>query len=252
MSDRITFVGHATVLIEIAGVRLLTDPVLRSRLLHIRRAADPPDDAVATEIDAVLISHLHHDHLDFPSLRRVGRGVEVIAPARTRPTFALRGFRELTELWPGERTRVGAIEVRATPAVHRGRRYPLGRRIPALGYDVHGPGRRVYFAGDTALFDGMDTLAGDLDVALLPIGGWAHSVKTTHHLDPRTAVEAAAILRPRFVVPIHWGALLRADLLRSRPDLLRRPAEEFLEHAAELPAGVEARVLRPGESLDLS
>ena len=252
MSDRITFVGHATVLIEVAGVRLLTDPVLRSRLLHIRRAATPPDEAVTADIDAVLISHLHHDHLDFPSLRRVGRGVEVIAPARSRPTFRSRGFRELTELWPGQATHLGAVEVRATPAVHRGRRYPLGRRVPALGFDVRGPGRRVYFAGDTALFDGMDGLEGDLDVALLPIGGWAHRVKTTHHLDPRTAVEAAAILRPRIVIPIHWGALLRADLIRRQPDLLRRPAEEFLEHAAELPAGTEARVLRPGESLALS
>jgi L-ascorbate metabolism protein UlaG (beta-lactamase superfamily) len=251
MSDRVTFVGHATVLIEVAGVRLLTDPVLRSRLLHIRRAVEVPGDAVAADIDAVLISHLHHDHLDFPSLRRVERGVEVLAPARSRPTFRWHGFSELTELSPGERTSVGAVEVRATRAVHRGRRYPLGRRIPALGYDIRGPGRRVYFAGDTAMFDGMDELAGELDVALLPIGGWGHSVKTNHHLDPRTAVEAAAILRPRFVVPIHWGALLRADLIRSQPDLLRRPAEEFLEYAAELPSGVEARVLRPGESLDL-
>ncbi|MGH2953838.1 MAG: MBL fold metallo-hydrolase [Solirubrobacterales bacterium] len=251
MSDRITYVGHATVLIELAGVRLLSDPMLRSRLLHIRRAADPPDPAVATGIDAVLVSHMHPDHLDFPSLRRLGREVRVIVPARGRGWFRRRGFAEVTELWPGDSTRVGPVEVRATHAAHRGRRYPLGRRVPALGFDLRGGGRRVYFAGDTATFEGMRKLAGGIDIALLPIAGWAHRVSTSHHLDPRTAAEAAAILRPRIVVPIHWGTLLRADLIRRHPELLTDPPREFAAEAAELAPEVDVRVLAPGGSQEL-
>lgn len=251
MSDRITYVGHATALLELGGARLLTDPVLRSRILHIRRAVDPPDDSVAKGIDAVLISHLHPDHLDFRSLRRIGRDVRVICPARSGWAFRLRGFREVTQLRPGDSTTVGAVKVRATHAEHRGRRYPIGRRVPALGFDVRAGGRRVYFAGDTAPFEGMRELAGGLDVALLPIGGWGHSVTTTHHLDPRAAAEAAAILQPRFVVPIHWGTLLRADLGRSRRDLLSKPADEFAALATRIAPGVDARILAPGESLEL-
>ncbi|MGH2950604.1 MAG: MBL fold metallo-hydrolase, partial [Solirubrobacterales bacterium] len=102
MKDRVTYVGHATVLVEIAGVRLLTDPMLRSRLLHISRHGDPPPDEVSSGIDAVLISHLHPDHLDFPSLRRIGGGVRVVAPARSTGTFRLRGISGVTELAPGE------------------------------------------------------------------------------------------------------------------------------------------------------
>ncbi|MGH2950696.1 MAG: MBL fold metallo-hydrolase, partial [Solirubrobacterales bacterium] len=148
-------------------------------------------------------------------------------------------------------TRLGEVDVVATPAAHRGRRYPIGRRIPALGFDLRAGGRRLYFAGDTALFDGMRELAGRLDVALLPIAGWGDTVGLSHHLDPTTAAKAAAMLRPRIVVPIHWGTLLRAGLARRRPDLLSDPPREFVARAAELAPEVEVRVLAPGESLEL-
>ena len=76
LADRITYVGHATVLLELGGVRLITDPLLRGRFIHVPRHAGLPDPAVAEQIDAVLISHLHADHLDPPSLRMIGREVD--------------------------------------------------------------------------------------------------------------------------------------------------------------------------------
>jgi L-ascorbate metabolism protein UlaG (beta-lactamase superfamily) len=249
--DRITYVGHATTLIELAGVRLLTDPVLRSRLLLlIRRHGATPASEISQAIDAVLISHLHADHLDFPSLRRLGRQMPVIVPSGGGRGLARRGFRNVVELDPGESTSVGPVEVRATPAAHEGRRWKAGRHVDAVGYLMHGGGRRLYFAGDTDLFEGMRDLAGSLDVALLPVAGWGPNIRVGH-LDPDRAAQAAAILRPRIAVPIHWGTLLRADLARRWPDVLTAPPREFASRVAELAPSVDARVLAPGETLSL-
>ena len=252
LDDRVTYVGHATVLVELAGTRLLTDPVLRTRLLFvIRRFSPAPDPGVSTDLDAVLISHLHPDHLDFPSLRQVDRDTRVVVPAGASRLLARRGFWNVVELEPGETARVGQVTIRATPAEHEGRRYKVGRAVQALGYDLEGGGRRLYFAGDTDLFGGMSDLAGGLDVALLPIAGWGPRLHSGH-LDPRRAAEAAAIMQPRIAVPIHWGTLLRVGLNRTRPELLTDPPREFEAQLAELAPDVKARVLDPCEALMLN
>ena len=80
VDERLTWVGHATVLLEIGGARLLTDPLLRTRLGHLRRHGAPPAPEVTQDIDAVLVSHVHLDHLDVRSLRSVARTARVIAP----------------------------------------------------------------------------------------------------------------------------------------------------------------------------
>ncbi len=248
--DRITYVGHATALIELGGARLLTDPVLGARLLHIRRHADKPDPVVSEQIDAVLISHLHHDHLDFASLRRLGGGVPIVVPRGGAKVLRRRGFREALELGRDERIEIAGVEVAATHATHDGRRYPVGRGIDAMGFDLRA-GRRVYFAGDTDLFGEMSDLAGGIDAALLPVGGWGPKVGRGH-LDPRKAAEAAAILRPRFAIPIHWGTLLRIGLSRRANEILHTPPRRFAAQLAELAPAIEPAVLEPGESLELS
>jgi L-ascorbate metabolism protein UlaG (beta-lactamase superfamily) len=248
--DRITFVGHATVLVELAGVRLLTDPFLGSRLLHIRRHADPPARGIEAGLDAVLISHLHHDHLDFASLRRIGTSVPILVGHGGAGALRRRGFSGAIELGVGESARIGALEIVATPAAHDGRRYPFGPRVEAVGFDLRGP-RRVYFAGDTDLFDGMADLAGGIDVALLPVGGWGPKLGPGH-LDPHSAADAAALLRPRVAIPIHWGTLLRVGLGRRRDEIMRAPARRFAAELAERAPEIEVQVLEPGESLALA
>jgi L-ascorbate metabolism protein UlaG (beta-lactamase superfamily) len=247
--DRITFVGHATVLVELAGTRLLTDPVLGSRLLHIRRwAADPAPEALE-RLDVVLISHLHHDHLDFGSLRRLDRDLPIVVPAGGGRLLRRRGFANAIELGSGASTRIGAVDVTATRAVHDGRRYPFGAEVEAIGFDLRA-GRRLYFAGDTDLFEAMGELADGLDVALLPIGGWGPRLGAGH-LDPDSAARAVAMLRPEIAVPIHWGTLLRIGLGRRRAELLDAPARRFAAAVAELAPGVEVSLLEPGQSLEL-
>ena len=250
--DRITYVGHATLLIELGGTRVLTDPVLRRRLLRvIHRHADDPADHVTDDIDAVLISHLHHDHLDFASLKRVGRATPVVVPVGAGRTLRRRGYREAIELGPGERTRLGDLEVIGIHAVHEGRRFKFGPKVEAAGYEVAAGGRSVYFAGDTDLFDEMAELAGRIDVALLPIAGWGPKQHKAGHLDPRQAAEAAAVIRPRIVVPIHWGTLLRFDLRDEADEYLVQPGRDFAEAMGELAPEVEVAVLQPGEALEL-
>jgi len=251
-TDRITYVGHATALIELDGVRVLTDPVFRPRLLTVIVRQHPePDPGIAERIDAVLISHLHHDHLDFASLRRIGLEVPIVAPAGAGRVIRRRGFEQVIELGTGQATNVGGLEVRATAAIHDGRRHKVGPKVDSAGYLLGSGARLVYFAGDTDLFDGMQDLAGDIDVALLPIAGWGPKVGSGH-LDPRRAAAAAAMLRPRRAIPIHWGTLLRFDLGRRGDELLHAPARRFVAQLAERAPDVEAIVLEPGESLDLS
>src|SRR5688572_1762557 len=143
---RITWLGHSTVLLEVAGARLLTDPVLRPRIAHLRRHGNAV--AYPEGIDAVLLSHQHHDHLDLPTLRRIE--APLVVPRGAASTVRSLG-RAVSELDAGEELRVGGTTVRAVPADHDGRRGLWGPQVPALGYVVEG----IYFAGDTDLFDGM-------------------------------------------------------------------------------------------------
>jgi L-ascorbate metabolism protein UlaG (beta-lactamase superfamily) len=109
----------------------------------------------------------------------------------------------------------------------------------------------VYFPGDTGLYAGMASLAPALDVALLPIWGWGPSLGSGH-LDPRAAAEAAALLRPRIAVPIHWGTYYPVQATRrERPAFLSEPPREFARAAAELAPDVDVRVLDVGGELAL-
>lgn len=244
--DRVVYVGHATVLIELDGVRLLTDPVLGGWVGPLWRQGPAPADPVAEGLDAVLISHLHRDHVDLRSLRRIGWRVPLIVPGGTKDFFAARGFADVIELRPGQAHRIGAVSVTATAADHE-----IGRRgvdAAPVGFLVEGS-RRLYFAGDTDLFDDMAALGGgDLDLALLPVWGWGPTLGPGH-LDPERAARAAALLAPRVAVPIHWGTLYPAGLARLRPRPLTEPPGEFATRTRALAPQVDVRVLTPGAEL---
>jgi L-ascorbate metabolism protein UlaG (beta-lactamase superfamily) len=243
--DRLTYVGHATTLIEVDGVTLLTDPVLRDRIGHIPRIAAPV--AAGPRPDAILISHAHRDHLDLPSLRRLGSTVPVFAPPAVAEILRRQG-RPVTELVPGRRARVGALEIAAVEAAHDGRRIPVGHARQAIGFLIDGT-VRVYFAGDTDLFGAMDELGG-LDVALIPVWGWGPSLGEGH-LDPPTAARAAALLRPRVAVPIHWGTYRRIGV-RGDAEALQAPADDFVRFARELAPATDVRIVPVGGTLELS
>jgi L-ascorbate metabolism protein UlaG (beta-lactamase superfamily) len=238
----VSYVGHATVELELDGIRLLTDPLLRARVAHLRRVAPPPD--VSPKVDAILISHAHHDHLDPPSLRLLPASTLVVVPRGA--ARLLRRFDRVVELDEGDEVEVGPLHVRALHAEHPGGRSTLRARGPALSYAILGT-RRAYFAGDTGLFPAMEGLVPELDLALLPIWGWGPRLGPGH-LDPRSAAEALRLLRPLTAVPIHWGTYRMLHRARSDDQAkLQAPALAFASAAAELARGVAVRVLQPGD-----
>ena len=239
MTDRLTWLGHATVLLEIGGARLLTDPVLRPRVAHLLREAPLPGNL--GPLDAILVSHGHHDHLDLPTLRRLDPSAPVLAPPDAASTLRRAGH-PVRSLVPGDELEVAGVNVRAVPAAHDGRRVPLGRAPSAVGFVAGG----VYFAGDTEPFPEMAELAGTLDAALLPVSGWGPKVGPGH-MDPRAAAEALALLRPGLAIPIHWGTYRRIG-----HRVVGDPAREFGEHAARVAPEVRIVVLAPGGAVEIT
>jgi L-ascorbate metabolism protein UlaG (beta-lactamase superfamily) len=227
--------------IELDGVRLLTDPVLRSRVLHLKRVGPVPASALRG-LDGVLLSHAHWDHLDLPSLERVGKDVPIVCPKGVAGLLRRKRFAHVTTLDVGEEVRIGELTVRGVHAEHDGSRGPLGAS-GELGYVINGS-QRLYFAGDTDLFDDLASL-GPLDVALVPVTGWG-ATAGPGHLDPERAAEAVRLLQPRTAIPIHWGTLARIGRV---PD--PEPPHEFARWVSEVAEGVEVKILAPGESFDL-
>jgi L-ascorbate metabolism protein UlaG (beta-lactamase superfamily) len=144
--------------------------------------------------------------------------------------------------------RIGAVRVRSVHAEHDAKRFPLSRRIPALGYVVSGSGR-VYFAGSTDLFDGMSRLGDSIDVALLPVAPWS-AKPARGRLDPGRGAIAIKRLRPRFAIPIQWGTSMRFAA-PADPAALRKPAEEFARALADAAPEVTACILPVGGSLNI-
>jgi L-ascorbate metabolism protein UlaG (beta-lactamase superfamily) len=238
---QVTFVGHATVLIDLDGVRLITDPVLRPRVLHLRRVG-PISASALRGLDAVLLSHAHWDHLDVPSLERLGKELPIVCPGGVAGLLRRKRFEHVTTLGVGEEVTIGGLVVTGVHAEHNGSRGPMGAS-GELGFVVAGS-RRIYFAGDTDLFDDLAAV-GPLDLALVPVTGWGKKVGPGH-LDPERAAEAVRLLRPRLAVPIHWGTLAR---IGRAPD--PEPPHEFARLVAELAPEVEVRIVEPGASTEL-
>lgn len=253
MANSVTWIGHATTLIELDGVRLLTDPVLTSRFAPFvrRRTPSPPSPAALPPLDAVLISHAHQDHLHVPSLRLLPPATRIIVAAGVGAWLERRGFASVEEVAVGDSVAVGPLHVHVTPAAHEGFRLPFGPRAPALGYLVGGSAS-VYFAGDTDLFDGMRDLPGlvpgGINLALLPVGGWGPTLRGGH-LDPVRAAQALLLLHPRVAMPIHWGTFWPVGLERVRRDRFEQPGATFRSAAARVAPEVQVHVPGLGGSV---
>ena len=181
MALRITYVGHATVLVDMDGVRLLTDPVLRSRVLHLRRVGRGSRLGAARPRRRARLAR--RTGITSTCRRSNGSGGSCRSSARAASAGSCGGGSSATSSRStrASASRSAALSVTATFAEHDGARGPLGAQAPSLGYAIEGS-RRVYFAGDTDLFDGMADL-GAVDLALVPVAGWGSKVGPGH-LDP--------------------------------------------------------------------
>lgn len=247
---RVRWLGHATVVLDVAGARLVTDPLLRRHAGLLRRRSGTPEAAHWSGADAALVSHLHHDHAELGSLRRLGEAPVLAAPANAR-WLAEHGVPAVGLPDGGWWTVPGTpVRVRTVPAVHGHRPMPH-RPNAAVGFLVVAPGCRVWFAGDTEPFPAMRDLpelaGGPVDLALVPVGGWGPRL-SGGHMDPAQAAAVCAAVGARRAVPVHWGTLHAPASRRLPPGWMDRAGPAFAAAAARH-GTVRAHVLAPGEEL---
>lgn len=240
---QVRFVGHATTLIELGGLRILTDPFLRSRLGPLQRHGPLPDPA-ELQANVVVVSHGHPDHYDPRSIDALPGSPVIVLPRGLGQRLGAASRSRIIEVVAGESLVIEGLTIRAVPARHW--ISPGAVRAQPIGY-VLDAGQRVYFAGDTGRFAAMPEVAGGVDLALLPVWTWGPH-RGPGHLGPRTAAEVARDIAAAAVVPIHWGTLYPRHLHRVWRGPLREPGDRFAAHARELAPDVDVRVLRPGDS----
>lgn len=206
-SNTVTYIGHATVLLRLNGVTVLTDPLYSGRISICRRYVQPgvPLQGLP-RLDVILISHSHWDHLNTWTLKQLDKRVVVVVPDGLQDDVRDLGFLDVRGLKQWETTTVRGAEVTAVSAQHWGTH---------CGYLIHS-GMTVYFAGDTGLFDGMREIGArrPIALALLPIGAYRPHITffpgvsrkmRSMHMAPEDVPQAAEMLGARLAVPIHWG-----------------------------------------------
>jgi L-ascorbate metabolism protein UlaG (beta-lactamase superfamily) len=228
-SPSLTWVGHATFVVRLGGVVVAVDPVWSQRLSGVIARAAPPVPALADlpPIDLVAVSHNHYDHLDLPTLRRIGPRALYVTPVGNGALLRAAGLPSVVELdwWQSHRHR--DLEVTLVPSRHWSMRAPWNRNDALWGgFVLRARDGVVYHAGDTALFDGFREIrerAGPIDWALLPIGAYEPRwFMKPQHMNPEDAGEAFELLGARTLVAMHWGTFrLTDEPLGEPPERMR-------------------------------
>jgi L-ascorbate metabolism protein UlaG (beta-lactamase superfamily) len=245
--------------VDAGGIRVLADPLLRPRIGPLRRFVNPPDvDGLgltpADELDAVVISHLHHDHCDLPTLRLL-RYRHLLVPPGSAGFFSAHGVPGARELAPGHCIDIGGgVSVTAVPADHVGKRAPFGPTAEAVGHLVESRTASAWLAGDTGLFDAMADLAalgrrGVVDVAAVPVWGWGPNLGPGH-MDPEQAAEAVRRIGVGRAFPVHWGTLHPPMMRRTMMRHLTTPGPRFVSRVEEGDVEATATLLDVGASLE--
>jgi L-ascorbate metabolism protein UlaG (beta-lactamase superfamily) len=253
---RITYVGHATLLIEVGGRRILTDPNFDLTLGRFLPRVSAPGIAIEAlpPLDALLLTHAHADHLSFASLDRLPRDVPLFAPPPVARWLRRGGYAHAVELAPDASAEVGGVTVHAAAACHVGSRYGVDRWRSATNmYLLETAEHTVFFAGDTALVPDTHRLVAErlhaegrrLDVALLPIGHapWWKPGFRRGHLTSADALTLFERLGARFLVPYHWGTF--HHVTSTAYDAITRLRALLGDHTR----AADVRILEPGETL---
>ncbi|MCO4772552.1 MAG: MBL fold metallo-hydrolase [Deltaproteobacteria bacterium] len=251
---RITWLGHSTLIIEVDGVTVLTDPIFGGRAFPLSWTGPAPWYAPPIpldqlpDLDAVLISHDHYDHLQVETIKAMATwDTQFFAPLGVGAHLAYWGVpaERITEVDWWDRVEVGGIEIVSVPARHAsGRQVFDQNRTLWTGYALLGPKHRVLFSGDTGLFEGLTDVGsklGPFDVTMFEVGAYDRAWPDWH-LGPEQAVRAHRMTRGNLFLPIHWGMWSLASHGWTEP------VERVLVEAER--TGVATYVPRPGESFE--
>jgi L-ascorbate metabolism protein UlaG (beta-lactamase superfamily) len=256
---QITYIGHATLLLEIAGARILTDPNFERTLGGFLPRVTAPGIALESlpTLDALLLTHAHFDHLSFKSLDRLPRDIPLYAPGAVAQWLVQKGYTHARPLDPGEQVSLhnGLLRIHAGQATHKGSRYGFDTwRSAANMYLLESATESIFFAGDTALTDETHHLVEhvlwkaqrELDVAMLPIGhapGWKRRAFRRGHLTGEDALALFEVLRARMMLPYHWGTFRHVTSgAHDAIDRLRTHLETYAGRD-------QVHITEPGETL---
>ncbi len=231
----LTWIGHASYLVQLGGRSVLIDPILSSRIALLRRFVPP---GLAYEalppIDAVLVTHNHMDHMDGPTLRRLPGDPLFVVPTGLATWF--RGKRRVAELGWWDHLDLDGLRIHFVPSQHWSRRGAFDENATLWGgYVLEDGTTRVYHSGDTSYFEGFHDIGaklGPLDAAMLPIGAYEPRwFMKTQHMNPDDAVRAFRDLGAARFVAMHWGTFKLTDEPLGAPpvDLARSWEAEGLE-----------------------
>lgn len=244
----ITFAGHATTIIRYADLTIACDPMLGSWVKGIKRAVAPGvSPADLHDVNLILISHRHSDHLHRPTLDYLPRSATIIVPPRTAHHVSDLGFARVVELGADQSIQDHGVDITTARACH-------GDQVDthALSYVIRGSGPSTFFCGDSGYFPGFAEIGARFrpDIAVLPIGGYAPLSFRDRHMSPLDALYALEDLGARVLIPIHHGSFALSyehlhDPARWLAELVReRGLEDFV---VDLAPG-ESRVFVPPRS----
>ncbi len=218
LQPSITWIGHATFAYRLGGKLIVTDPIFSQRIAGAVGRSVPPGLAVddLPPVDVVTVSHNHLDHLDLPSIRRLGPGPCYVAPLGHERWLRRAGAEKIVELDWWETHSFDGVDVTLVPARHWSMRAPWNRNDALWGgFVVRGAEGAAYHSGDTAYFDGFAEIGrrlGPIDWAMLPIGAYEPRwFMQPQHMDPDEAGQAFLDLASRNLVAMHWGTFLLTD-----------------------------------------
>ncbi len=250
--DTLTWIGQASFLIQLGGKNMLIDPVLSRSLGWIKRNSPPGLDwaALPKKIDIVFITHNHRDHMDAPTLKKLGPGPVYVVPKGLGIWFRQNGFPKVVEMSWWQQEEIEGIDVTFVPAEHWSRRGFSDINTSWWGgYVISKNGLRVYHSGDTGWFDGFAQIAErfpDIDVAMLPAGAYAPRwFMRAQHIDPEEAVRAFKALGAKQFVGMHWGTFKLSDEPLDEPmHVLPHIWEQEELERRRLESGVLGKILR--------